>query len=405
MLYSGLAIFEHLRTGYEFDGKLWHQLHKLYEFSEEQELQHKEVPDPLLGNHPHSSCHRIYVKILLACYARSSELTRAQLQLLDNWLSEWSSAIAIEQDYVTTDADAQPLATDLSSTHGLRPITQVIHSSSARYLATTPLSKLLRVNTILLEQGKTPQQLKLGDNNNSKDCIKFFTFLHQCWCEDYNTRISERQLISRHAQLCYQAENIYAHIGGEPFKQPTRNAAANSLAQKQLEVLGRVLQSDHNKELLAKQFKLEAWHLENESILGAQLTRENAQGERLGCNQLIAIRLIDEAHFALGATAWVSVLRTGQLRIGIRYLPGTVHGISIRTIDLNTNSPNNYAPAFRLEPAANLKIPASLIIPRNWFQPNRVLEVVLQHGERQRVELGFSVERGIDYERVSFKLI
>lgn len=405
MLYNGLAIFEHLRTGYEFDGKLWHQLHKLYEFSEEQGLQLKEVPDPLMGNHPNSSCHRIYVKILLACYARPSELTRAQLQLLDNWLSEWCSTIAIEHSYVTTATDAQPLATDLSSILGLRPIKQVTHSSSARYLAMTPLSKLLRVNTILLEQGKTPQQLKLGELSNAKDCIKFFTFLHQCWCEDYNTRLNERQPNSRHAQLCYQAENIYTHIGGESFKQPARNAVANSLALKQMEVLGRVMKGEHNKELLAKQPALETWHLENESIMGAQLTRENIHGERLGFNQLIAIRLSGEEHFALGATAWVSVLRTGQLRIGIRYLPGTVRSISIRTVDLNASSLNNYAPAFLLDPIANLKIPASLIIPRNRFQPNRVMEVAWQDGKRQQVELGFSVERGLDYERVSFKLI
>lgn len=405
MVYNGLAIFEHLRTGYEFDGKLWQQLHKLYEFSEQQGLQLQEVPDPLLGNHPHSSCHRIYVKILLACYARPSELSRVQLQLLDNWLSEWSGTIEIERSYVTAKVDSQPLATDLSSTHGLRPVTQVSYSESARYLAMTPLSKLLRVNTILLEQGKTPQQLKLGDSSNSKDCIKFLAFLHQCWCTDYNTRVDNRELITRQAQLCYQAESIYAHINGVSFKQPVRNFVAANLAIKRMGGLGSTVHNDNSKELLAKKFPLETWHLENESIMGAQLTRESAQGERLGFNQLIAMRLIDEELFVLGTTAWVHVLRTGQLRMGIRYIPGAVQGVSIRMIDLDTGSLDKYAPAFLLDTAANLKIPPSLIIPRHWFQAGRVIEVELRNGERQQAKLGFSVQRGTDYERVSFNFI
>src|SRR5450759_4546021 len=47
LLYSGQAIFEHLRTGYEFDEKLWQQLHKLYAFTEQCGLQREEIPDSL----------------------------------------------------------------------------------------------------------------------------------------------------------------------------------------------------------------------------------------------------------------------------------------------------------------------------------------------------------------------
>lgn len=60
--YSGLAIFEHLRCGYEFDPKLWHQLHELYSFAENSQLQLAEVPDPLNTIQPHGSCESIYVE-------------------------------------------------------------------------------------------------------------------------------------------------------------------------------------------------------------------------------------------------------------------------------------------------------------------------------------------------------
>jgi hypothetical protein len=49
LLYSGLEIFEHLRTGYEFSPRLWRQLHELYAYAEQQKLHQLEVSDPLGG--------------------------------------------------------------------------------------------------------------------------------------------------------------------------------------------------------------------------------------------------------------------------------------------------------------------------------------------------------------------
>ncbi|MGA7749455.1 MAG: hypothetical protein WCA63_04850, partial [Gallionella sp.] len=214
LLYCGRTIFEHLRTGYEFDAKLWQQLHNLYAFAEKKGLQLQEVPDLLNGQQARGSCRGIYIKTLLACYARPAELSRSQLQRLEYWLAQWSSALSLDHGYTTSKGDAQPLALDLGSTHGLRPVKTVTHSENMRYLAMVPLSKLLRVKTILLQQGKTPQQLELGDYSRD-DCIGLLTYLHQCWCENRNTRIEERNPVSKHVRLCFKPENIHAHLSGK----------------------------------------------------------------------------------------------------------------------------------------------------------------------------------------------
>ena len=79
LLYSGLAIAEHLRTRYEFDARQWQQLHGLYGFAEEQGLQFKEIREPLNEGAPPSSCHNTYVKTLLTCYARTVSYTHLTL--------------------------------------------------------------------------------------------------------------------------------------------------------------------------------------------------------------------------------------------------------------------------------------------------------------------------------------
>jgi hypothetical protein len=274
-----------------------------------------------------------------------------------------------------------------------------------RYLAMVPLSKLLRVKTIMLQQGKTPQQLKLGGHSTAHECIELLTFLHQCWCEDNNTRFAVRNPGSQHAQLCYKPENIYAHLSGKAFKQAVQSAAANLMVQKQIETFGRVLQDAPNKTRIEMEFPLETWHLDNESILGAKLTRVDTLGGRLSHNQLVALRLGDAETFMLGTTTWASVTRTGQLRIGVRYLPGTVHAIGLRTADVSMAAADKSAPGFLLQAVPALKTPPSLIIPRNWFLRGRVVEILHQNAEKQNATIGFSVEHGIDYERVSFTLV
>jgi hypothetical protein len=393
LLYGGLAIFEHLRCGYEFDSRLWRQLHELYAFAESNGLQNVMVADPLSSNLPTSSCQGIYVKFLLACYARPAELTRIQLQLLDGWLSQWCTEVTVARSYSVSKGDAQPLALDFSSKHGLLPVQHVPHSDTTRYVAMVPMSKLLRVKTILLQQGQTPHQQKLGDGCTRNECIEFLTFLHQCWCEDMNTRFGTRKAVAHHMMLCHRLGNIYAHIAGQPLNQsgsPTMNLGASS---------GQLLPEDL--------YPTESWHLENESILGGRLTRDHLSPGRLGYNQLVALRPVEPTRnfvgskdWVLAETSWVNVALTGHLRIGIRYFPGTVDAIQVT--DDETQQNGGGLPAFILHAVPALKTPPSLIVQRGFFRTNRLVTIIHRNAEKQHVQLGFRVEQGSDYERVSY---
>ena len=200
-----------------------------------------------------------------------------------------------------------------------------------------------------MQQGHPPLQVELGGRFSAQECIELLTFLHQCWCEEKHTRFAVRNPGSQHAQLCYKPENIYAHLSGKAFKQAVPSAAASSMAQKQIEAFGRVLQDAPNKSRIEMEFPLETWHLENESILGAKLTRVDTLGGRISHNQLVALRIGDAETFMLGTTTWARVTRTGQLCIGVRYLPGTVHAIGLCTADVSMAASDKSAPGFLLQ--------------------------------------------------------
>jgi hypothetical protein len=403
--YCGLQILDHLRCGYEFDGKLWKQLHGLYAFAEEQGFQRREVNDALhAAGHP-SSCEAVYAKTLLASHAHPAELTRGQLQMLDRWLTQWSDVLVIDSRYSISKDDAPPLAVDLSGNQGLQAIKYTAPSDSMRYLAMVPLSKLLRVKTILLQQGQTPQQLGLGNDSNSADCTDFLNKLHFYCCDANNNRIAERHPVAQSAALSLSIEGIYAHIAQKPFRQASKDVGSDSMARKQIAAFGRVL-SDTNRHNIAQLgFALEDWQIENESIMGARLLREMKQGERIGTTQIVAVKPSDANAFMLGKVRWIVVTRGGQLRMGVHYIPGIAQAISIKSKNIiNPTQSDKTVAALYLPEVASLKTPASLIVPRDFFQPDHLAEIVHHDETHQTIKMGFSVDKGVDFERISFTL-
>ena len=405
LLYSGLQIFEYLRNSYEFDGKLWHQLHMLYAFCEERGLQMEKVSDNLNGNASPTSCHVTYTRFLLACHAYRPELTRNQLQLLDLWLTQWSSTITLERSYTTSKEDASPLLVDLNSSQGLQPLRQANTSDNLRYLAMAPLSKLLRVKIILLQQGQSPQQLDLGKGGNSTDCANFLSYLHQCWCEKHSERLTGRKDVRQQAQMCYGMESCFAYIANKPFKQPTKDAGVDTLSRKQLEAFGRVLSDMDRNDLAVMGYVIEIWQIEEESILGARLLREEGDGLRLGPGQLVAVRPTNANAFMLGTVSWVKAAHTGQLQAGVRYLPGLPQAIAMKATGINPTVSDKYVAALLLPAVPALKTPSSLIAPRDWFKPGRVVEIAQMDETRLNMKMEFSVEKGSDYERISFSQV
>ena len=402
LLYSGLQISEHMRTSYEFDSKLWCQLHELYAFCEEQGWQLNEVGDDLNDGLRTTSCNATYTKTLLACHAHRAELSRHLLQLMDRWLTLWSPTVAVERQYTASKGDAPPLAVDLSNASGLQLPQLTTPSDRLRYLGMVPLSKLMRVKTILLQQGQSPQQLELGEDCNSAECVALLNYLHQCWCEGHDGRMAERHSATQQAQVCYGMESCFAYIANRPFKQPANDRVIDTLSRKQIAAFGRVLSDTDHRDLAVMGLVLETWRIEDESIRGARLLREGNVGVRLGPDQLIAVRPTNANAFLVGIVSWVKVTQTGQLHIGVRYLPGLPQAIAMKATGVNLTVSDKYVAALLLPAVPALKTPASLIAPRDWFKPARVVEIVQVDKKKLLLKMELSIERGSDYERISF---
>lgn len=90
-----------------------------------------------------------------------------------------------------------------------------------------------------------------------------------------------------------------------------------------------------------------------------------------------------------------------ELLIGVHVLPGVPQGIAVRPTGINVSHSERYVRAFLLPAMPALNEAASLVLPRSWHHPERVIEVFT--GRPARLRLGEVLGLGPDFgARVTF---
>ncbi|GAB4122520.1 MAG: hypothetical protein Fur0026_14520 [Sideroxydans sp.] len=392
-------------TGADYapDARSWQQLHALYATLEASPLRQEAVSDPYLHEGLPVTCQSLYLATLLIHRARLLGLPRSQLQLAEHWLLRWPETLTLVTDCSASRNDAPPLALDLRGAQGLIGLAHAQRSDSLRFLPLVPLSKQLRVKTILLKQGQTPRQLELGDTLPAQDCIKLLDTLHACWCEARDDSLADAPHATQSVHLCDGLEKIYAQIAQKPFK-PVKDADKKVRdAQQQIATFGRVLDETGQHNLQELGFVPEEWQVESNGLIHGRLLRLHRSGERLAPRQIVAVFAPEGDGYKAGMVQQLEVTQGGLLYLVVHYLPGTPQAmVAQATATEQASLQAGSAPALLLPALEALRIPASLILPRGWFASGREMELTAADRSKRKVKLGISVETGSDFERVSF---
>lgn len=404
LYYSMQQIAEFTRAGYEPDRPTWQQFHALYLNIESAGLQGETVKDERFRNGYPISCQTLYLTTLLMHRARLLGLTREQRHTAEHWLLLWSDTLALLSRCTASKEDAPPLVVDLEGYRGLQSAVHAKSTAGMRCLPMVPLSKQIRIKTILLQQGQTPQKVELATELSGKECIDLLGKLHQCWCEARPDTLVEMPRETSSVSMCVGLEKIYSHIAGKPFKPVKDVGKAMKDAQAQIATFGRVLDETGQHNLKELGFLPEEWLVEENTLLRGKLLRNTPSGDRMAAHHVISVFPPDSAIHKTGVIDLIEVTHSGQLYITVHYLPGQPQAAIANAPE--SSQPllkSGSAPCLVLPAMDKLRIPTSLVMPRGWFQAGRELELTMADRSKQKVKLGISVERGVDYERVSFK--
>jgi hypothetical protein len=404
-LYYGMQqIAESTRAGYEPDRAAWQRFHKLYLSIESFGLQNETVKDERFHDKYPLSCQTLYLTTLLIHRARLLGLTREQRYTAEHWLLLWADTLVLLQRCTATKEDAPPLVVDMESYRGLQSAAHARASAAMRCLPMVPLSKQIRIKTILLQQGQTPKKVDLATDLSGQECIDLLGRLHQCWCEARADTLVEMPRETTSVHMCVGLEKIYSHIAGKPFKPVKDLGKAMQDAQVQIATFGRVLDETGQHDLKELGFLPEEWLVEENNLLRGRLLRLSPTGDRMAAHHIISTFTADNPAHKAGVIDRIEVAHSGQLYVSVHYLPGQPQAVIANAAEsTQAMLKSGSAPCLMLPAMEKLRIPASLVMPRDWFQAGREIDLTLADRSKQKVKLGISVERGVDYERVSFK--
>ena len=391
---TGQKMVDHYQAYQSVAENDWKLLHHLYAFAEERDANEGAVAHPLHEGKTKTTCTETYAQVLLLHLANPGKLTPRQIELISLWLERWTPKVSIGHAAPATGDSVAPLVVDLS--HAAGATHRPAQGEDVRHIEIGEVGKSVRKRVGLLRKGETPAALGLGEDVTASLAESLLVMLYRRWCEDRESRAHPRRSTSGTAQVCSGMSAIHYFVTGQAFRGAPRELS--KVQHEEIATFGR-LATRHEENAATPTFPLETWQIKDESAPGLRLERiDPAANSRLVLDQLLGIRPADAKSFLLCTVRWISVSVDFDLRIGVQILPGVPLGVAIRA---DSTAGEQYTPALMLPSVAALQTPETMIVPAGWFKPDREIEV--QRESALRVQLVSVVNRGADFERVTFK--
>jgi len=401
LAYAGLRMFHHYRAYRQVPGRDWRALHQVYARAEALGIADAPVKD-YLNRDVHDTSPRIaYLRAVLMGMCNPNELGSRQLTFVAYLLERWAHKVTISKKPTEQEGGLPPFTVDLAGERCAER--DAAEGADIRYLDERRLAKSLRNRVGLLRKGESPARLALGEDCVQPSCEQLLVFLYRQWCQARVPRNPERVRAMDVAQACTDIAAIHYYISGRVFRGASDFKELTALQRDEIATFGRVSTRDAEDYSVAHGFLLEHWQLEDESARGLRMARRAGNpGKRMAPGQLVGVRPADGKRFQLGQVRWLMAGNAGELHCGVRLLPGAPIAAAVRAIGVNVAG-ERYVQAFALAAVPALNAPPTLVTAAGWFRPRRVIEVAIHR--TLRVRLLALVERGTDFERLSYEVL
>lgn len=402
LYYTGMVILEHYRARRELPPGIWLDLHGFYETAEEWGIAYIPVEDVLENSLQATHCAAAYTTLLLIDIASPYSNSVRNLNLIRRWACLWAPLVSIHK--LDDELEVPAYIVELMKDMPLHP-TAVADEPSAdtRRLDTTRLG--LQINHMLsqLRQRITPSQLGLGEET-SGHVIGLLDHLARPWTQSASPRRFRRFATEGIARVTAGFEAIHFYITGKEFEQPDTAAAFSRGEFDQLFTFGE--RADPDQTLAIKpviSYPIDEWSVINHSANGFRLVR-SCVGMRISHGQLMVVCPHDGNHFLVVQVIWLMQEDDGGLIVGAATLPGMPAGIAVRVA---TKAGNNerFVRAFLLSPVPAINEQGSIVLPPGIYQASRILDVSSGEEPPWQLRMNHILERGTDYDRISYQMI
>jgi cyclic-di-GMP-binding protein len=383
------------------DAVYWQKLHQIIFAAETLGIAMRAVQAPVRHGKTPSSALAAYSECCLLSTANAYELPARHLDWVARWAKRWGAKLTLlnapPEDLRNR---AVPLCVDLESDRA--PSYAPKPSGAGRWLETTELRKSLVARITLLQQGRAPADLQLGDDVTQPAASLLLQRVLQRWCVGGAPRRQERHPASAetNCSLVATLETVHFHLSGrQAFRAPSRDDKALRREREEFETFG---DRSHRSQGANDQddSHIEQWRLLDESSLGLRITRPLRDGARIGAGLVVAAKTADGQYFVLGNVRWA--LREGDdsLVAGIQLFPGEARAVAVRAVDAGATR-STWRQGFLLPAIPALQETASVVVPAGTFRLDRNIEIMVDQ-ELKVLKLFRVLDRGIEFERCNF---
>lgn len=397
--YAGKVILEFFRARRDPSAGAWIDLHGYYATAEEWGIDKTAVPEPLNEVVKSQSAAEAYAATLLVDLAGPYSRSAHEFAWICRWARRFAPLIDVKS--LGDPIETRAFGIDLMRDDNARPLELLPRTDSVRYFDTRQLSPRIQEILARLKGRESPAALGLGDDCPPSIASRLLLHLYKPWCLNATPRRFQRRGASGIAMACFGFEAIHYHVTGVEFNQPEH---VRIYSRGDMERIWTFRDQVDPTQLSVRStqvqigYPLERWTVADQSVSGFRLQRGEA-GSRIEHGQLFGLKPPDGEQFFLAQVSWNMMLKD-ELFIGIHVLPGLPQGIAVRPTGIKVSPSERYVRAFLMPAVPALKEEASLVLPRGWFQPERVIEVFTDR--QTKLRLGELLGQGPDFERVGF---
>lgn len=398
-------------AGRQVEREHWRLLHEIFALAEEFGIAGMPVEDPVRhGKHP-TSALAAWSEALLLQMSSPHEFNHRQLIWISRWARRWGGKTKLFRAPPVLDGRSFPLCVDLLSD---QPAAYLPRSGEgARWLDVADLRHSIKKRLAMLEQGAKPAELQLGDDCTQPACGDLLKQLYMRWCKGGIARRHERRPVSNGCQFIGGLEAIHYYLSGRKrFEQPGMPDMDRLRREReQMATFGHngapseeVAQSMEFGYMKEQWEVVENWRMLDESASGMRITRAlSRSGVRVGGGQLVAVQPDDAREPLLGMVRWVMLEGSDALSAGVNVFAGKPEPVALRTSGLELGN-DRWHQGFLLPEVAVINQAPSMITPPGWYRRDRIVEVYAED-KPLRLRVTGLIERGLDFERVSWQLM
>ena len=376
----------------------WSELHAFYRFAEILNCTTVAVDDPYIADTEGVSCYSTYSHGLLALLADPYALTVREIELVDRWLAMWGRKVHPVPGPVAADAPLLAVDLDGSGGYAVIPMSPASPSPTLRFGQTAKLAQSVGGRVKKLANGATPAELKLGDDCKVESSVRLLKHLYARWC--LAPRRYVQDAVENQVRLCAGGlPAAYFRLTGRTLRSEEPRDRFTFSAAQRFATLDAVQGYDPRRDLAEREWPWEHW----QGVLSgsdATLRRAERTAHRWHLDQLVLCGADDSVR--PGYVTWIAEERGEEgrraLSARVALWSGQVDPLALRQVDeLLKNDP----PFAALRITSSLDGGNSLVLPPRAWAPGRRLRAA--DGEQRGFVLGKLLQRGADFDRVSFE--